>query len=224
VLSVLVLQGIFDTTPALGGWSFEGVLALIGVALILESLMEAWLVPCVGQLSERIRLGTLDALLIAPIDSQFYLSFSRFRIWDLGGAILGYVVVTYAALSGGEKNWMTLVQFNFFMCSSVIIFYCFFLSVNLLAFWLVKLDEVWIVAYTLIEMGKYPISAYPKALHILLMYVFPIGLISSMPASVFERVLDWTTALQAWAYCVGSLLATRVLWISCIPRYSGASS
>ncbi|MBJ9978111.1 ABC-2 family transporter protein [Pseudomonas sp. S75] len=80
LLALYFLDAMFSEVVTLGGWNQEQVLALFGVALILEGLLEVWLFPSLHTLSEKVRTGDLDYLLVRPVDSQFLVSCSKISL------------------------------------------------------------------------------------------------------------------------------------------------
>lgn len=47
LLALLVLTGFFGQVSQVGGWSFNQMVALLGVTLIIESLIDSWLFPSI---------------------------------------------------------------------------------------------------------------------------------------------------------------------------------
>src|SRR6185295_12941526 len=81
----------------IGTWSKWQVIFLIGASQFIQQLFTAFFLSNMTQLSEYIRTGKLDFMLLLPINTRFIVSF---RNVDLGGFINGssaVAVMAYAA-------------------------------------------------------------------------------------------------------------------------------
>ncbi|MDX7999328.1 hypothetical protein FE394_08955 [Xenorhabdus sp. Reich] len=224
LLALLVLTGFFGQVSQIGGWSYYQMVALLGVTLIIESLIDSWLFPSVHSLSDYIRRGDLDFIIIRPVDTQFFISFHRFNIWDGANFIVGYAVVLLAMFQQDALTILNFLKFNFALLLGTCIFYSLFMCSNLIAFWFTKVSDVWVICYSLMDIGRFPVSAYPGALRFLLSFALPIFFISNVPAQAALGLVSMKTLLLAFIYAIGALVFTRFFWLKAISKYSSASS
>jgi ABC-2 type transport system permease protein len=71
---------IFTFTSEIGkntGWSKEPFFAFVATGLIINSIVQALFMPSAEELTEMVRTGGLDAVLVQPLDAQFMLSMHR---------------------------------------------------------------------------------------------------------------------------------------------------
>ena len=80
--SIFLLSIFFQNTSDLGGWNFDQALIIQGIYTILNGITNTWFNPNLTEIVKHIREGTLDFVLLKPIDSQFYISFKK--IWSEG--------------------------------------------------------------------------------------------------------------------------------------------
>ncbi|KOY60653.1 ABC transporter permease [Photorhabdus heterorhabditis] len=224
LLALLVLTGFFGQVSQVGGWSFNQMVALLGVTLIVESLIDSWLFPSIHSLSEYIRRGDLDFMLIRPVDHQFFITFHRFNVWDSANFIVGYIVVLFAMFQQDALIFSNFVQFNLTLLLGACIFYSLFMCSNLIAFWFTKVSDVWIICYSLMDMGRFPVSAYPGAMRFVLSFILPVAFVSNVPVQAALGILNFDTLAMAFVYASGALLLTRYLWLKALSKYSSASS
>src|SRR3954468_16384561 len=85
-LQLAFFNVIYSHTDSIAGWSRWEVVLLVGASHFIQQLFQAFfLTNCVG-LSELVRTGKLDFLLLLPINTRFVVSL---RQVDLGGFLNG---------------------------------------------------------------------------------------------------------------------------------------
>ena len=80
--SIFLLTIFFQNNGYLGGWKFEQALIIQGIYTILNGITNTWFNPNLTEIVKYIREGTLDFVLLKPIDSQFFISLKKNKsIW-----------------------------------------------------------------------------------------------------------------------------------------------
>ena len=72
--SLFMLSLFFGPGRELGGWSWHEALIVQGFYTVLDGMASTWLRPNLSSIVTHVREGTLDFVLLKPIDSQFWLS------------------------------------------------------------------------------------------------------------------------------------------------------
>ena len=88
--SVFLLSIFFSNTDEIGGWNFNQALIIQGIYTILNGVTNTWFNPNLKEIVKYIREGTLDYVLLKPIDSQFWISFKRISPTGLIEILLGF--------------------------------------------------------------------------------------------------------------------------------------
>ena len=91
--SVFILSLFFTGGGQLADWTWESALVIQGVYTFLDGLTNALLRPNLTEIVNYVREGTLDYVLLKPIDSQFWLSVKKFSFAGLPEIILGLSIV-----------------------------------------------------------------------------------------------------------------------------------
>jgi len=224
LLALYFLDAMFAEIGSLGGWNFYKVLALFGVAMVLEGLLEAWLFPCLHALSEQVRTGDLDYLLVRPIDSQFLVSCSKISLWELPRVIIGLIMVVISMYNEGALNPQNLVAFVGLMTTGIAIFYSIFLITCTLSIWFVKIGDIWIFSYALMEISRFPVVAFPLPLRPFLTYLLPVYFVSNVPVSAAMGLIQWQEIITSIFFAVIFLCISRAFWLFALRSYSSASS
>src|SRR2546423_5340133 len=95
-LQLTFITVIYRHTDHIGDWSKWEVVLLMGASHLIQQLFQAIFLTNCTQLSELIRTGKLDFMLLLPVNTRFMISF---RQVDLGGfvnAASGVAVMIYA--------------------------------------------------------------------------------------------------------------------------------
>ena len=72
--SLFLLSLFYGPDQTLGGWSWDQALMVQGLYTVFDGMATTWLRPNLGAIVTHVREGTLDFVLLKPIDSQFWLS------------------------------------------------------------------------------------------------------------------------------------------------------
>jgi len=71
--SIFLLSIFFQNNGVIGGWEFKEALIIQGIYTILNGITNTWFNPNLTEIVKHIREGTLDFVLLKPIDSQFFI-------------------------------------------------------------------------------------------------------------------------------------------------------
>jgi ABC-2 type transport system permease protein len=219
------LSIIFANTDALAGWGPGELITLLGVFRLVNLLMAALIWPATEKFNASVRDGSLDYTLIQPADSLLLVSISRvvvWRVWELGLAAV--LMIVGIRMSGGVTDLQSLVSFTLLMVSGAVIIYSLWVALIALTFWFVKFDNNVTILQALLDSGRYPATIYPPWLRLIVTYLVPIALATTVPLQGLRG--DLAVAQVALFLAVGALsfaLARRI-WKAGVKRYSGASS
>src|SRR3954465_3609675 len=95
-LQLSFMTVIYQHTDHIADWSKYQVILLIGASHFIQQIFQAFFLTNCTQLSEMVRTGKLDFMLLLPINTRFLVSL---RQVDLGGFVNGtsaIVVMAYA--------------------------------------------------------------------------------------------------------------------------------
>jgi len=129
--SVFILSLFFTGGRQLGDWTWESALVIQGVYTFLDGLTNALLRPNLTEIVNYVREGTLDYVLLKPIDSQFWLSVKKFSFAGLPEIILGLSIVFWAAINQAHLFHFTRYLYSLFHYLLVLLFFILFGSLLL---------------------------------------------------------------------------------------------
>ena len=223
--SLLLLWLIYGRGQQLGGWSLDAALVVLGIYTLLDGVSSTLLRPNLGAIVTQVQQGTLDFVLLKPIDSQFWLSTRTLSPWGLPEIVTGLALAIWAALRAGARPGVaTLLGGALMLLSSVVILYSLWFVLATTSIWFVKTWNVTEVLRAALSAGRYPISAYPAGLRTLFTVVLPVAFLTTVPAEAILGRASGMWLLLSVAVATASLLFSRWFWRLALRDYTSASS
>ena len=222
---LLGLNIIFNNTSSLGGWGVGEMVALLGVFHLVNALMAALIWPNTEQFNTSVRDGTLDYTLLKPVNSMFLVTFSRMVIWRVWDLLLGTVLIIVGLhISGGTTHLVSLLSFMLLAVTGSVILYSLWIVMIAATFWFVKFDNNVTILQALLDTGRYPATIYPAWLRLLVTFIIPIAVATTVPLQALRGDLTLPQVLLFAGISVVCFLAAARIWKGGVRHYSGASS
>ncbi|MEO0163335.1 MAG: ABC-2 family transporter protein [candidate division WOR-3 bacterium] len=221
--SVFGLSVFYKITNTLGGWTFEEALVVMGIFILIEGFSQSVLNPNLNYIVEYVWKGTLDFVLLKPVDSQFYLSFRNFSIWGIPNALFGLGLIIYGALKL-KAGLLDIITGIFAVFISLLILYSIWFVLGSLSIWFVKIYNITFVLRQLIEAGRYPITAYPEVYRFIFTFVVPVIFLTTVPASFIKGGGKTISLIISMCVAVFLFVFSRIFWNFARRHYSSASS
>lgn len=214
---------VFSNTPSLAGWNVYQVLALLGVFRLVGGTIGLIIAPSMRRIMEDVRNGTLDFVLIKPVNSQFLASLRQIVPWRSADLLIGAALAFYGGWHAGATAADVLV-FLPLLFAGVVIVYSFWLVLATTTIWFTRIDNIEMVFWNVFEAGRYPMDIYPRLLRRLLTYVVPLAFIITVPAGALVNKTRAWQILLALALSAASLTAASLFWRFGLRHYRGASA
>ena len=84
-------------TESIGTWTKWQVVMLVGASHVIQQIFQAFFLVNCTNLSELVRTGKLDFLMLLPINTRFVVSFRQVDLGAFINAASGVAVISYAA-------------------------------------------------------------------------------------------------------------------------------
>ncbi|GLV47039.1 ABC transporter permease [Thermus sp. LT1-2-5] len=204
-----------------GGWAWEEALLVLAAFTLLQGLGSTLLAPNLNKIVEHVQQGTLDFVLLKPLDPQFWLSLRVFSPWGLGDFLLGVGLLLY----GGSRLGLGLgdyLLFAFYWLVGALILYSLWFLLATTSIWFVKIYNVTEVLRGLLEAGRFPASSYPALYRFFFTFVVPVAFLTTVPAEVAlgRGEAPWV----ALGLALGLFLLARGFFGLALRGYTSASS
>jgi ABC-2 type transport system permease protein len=221
---ILILLVIYRNTDSIAGWSRGEAFVLSATCFIMNALMTMFFMS-LSEIPEQVRRGTLDFVITKPIDTQFWVSTRKFNFDQVGTLVAGVVLVGFGVVSSGLApsihQWISYLTLT---GASTLLFYSFNLILMTTGIWLVRVDNLWVLGETVMQVARYPLDIYSTGLQRFLTYFVPLAFVATIPARQLAKGLDWSIVGVGLAWSVGLFLVSRWFWNFALKHYSSASS
>lgn len=227
VTGVLSLTVIFNQVEEIKGWDLPSALALLGIYLLLGSLRGLFIGPSLEAMSGmdgEVWQGTFDFTLLRPLNKQFLVSFRYWRIFALFDMSLALGVLGYGIhLMGANLSIISVLSFLITLLASLVLLYACLLAFSALVFLNSGFLFTWIIndLYTL---ARYPVGLYPGWLRLILTWIIPVGLMTTIPAQALMGTLSPLWMGVSLIFSLAALLGASWLFRRGLEKYASASS
>lgn len=222
--TVAPLALVFSHRDDIGGWSLPQALLVMAFFLVMNSIQRGILEPNLGEAVESIRTGTLDLMLVKPVDAQLLVSLRKFNaaaFWDL---VAGVVVAAIAMLSMPRPGIGDVLLAAALFAAGVLAMYGLWLLAICVSFFFVRVDNLRFLLWAVTDAGRWPIDVFTGAARFLLVALVPVALVTSFPADAIRGT--WTAQTLATALVVSLVfvVGSRLAWKRSLASYTSASS
>jgi viologen exporter family transport system permease protein len=225
-LQLTFIGVLYLHTREIGTWTQWQVVMLVGASHFIQQIYTAIFLSNCVQLSEHVRTGRLDFMLLLPVSTRFIVSF---RQVDLGGfvnAALAVGVMVYAgrqlhlAPTGGE-----VVGFALLCGVGILIHYSLMWILAASSFWTVRAQGVVWAYYNLFNIARLPDEAYRGLFKLFFTFVIPMVLVANVPVRVLvEKLASPRLVLLLLGMAGLCFAASEWVWRRSLRRYTSASS
>jgi ABC-2 type transport system permease protein len=227
-MDVAAIWIIFQHTGSLGGFALAEVMFLYGTAGLSFALADM-LFGNVDRLSQHIRAGTFDTMLIRPAGAFVQVATDRFSVHRFGRTAQAAVVLGIA-LPGLDPPWSRLWMVPVMIGCGIVIFVSIFTIGGALQFLLTDAPEVTnAFTYGGSTLTQYPLSVYGGGLVKAVTFVVPLAFVNWQPGLyVLDRDdpfgLPYWLRFAAPAAALILAAAAALAWRAGIRRYRSTGS
>jgi len=225
-LQLCFVSVLYSQTDAIGSWTKWQMVLLVGASNFIQQLYQAFFLTNCTNLSELVRTGKMDFLLLLPVNTRFLVSL---RVVDLGAfvnALFAVCVMAFAAVK--LQLHLTVPQFAGFaaLCAvGILIHYSLMFILATICFWTVRAQGIVWGYYNLFNIARLPDEAFRGAFKAVFTFALPVLLVSNVPARVLADKISspwtWLLLLSLGAVWAG---ISEWFWRVSVRRYTSASS
>jgi len=223
--SIFLLSIFFQNDASIGDWEFEEALIIQGIYTILNGITNTSFNPNLSEIVKHIREGTLDFVLLKPIDSQFFISLKKINPSGFLEIILGLCLLLFCMrINQINLNFSLLSLSLITIICSICILYSLWFFISTTTIWFVKTWNATEVLRSFLYIGRFPLNSFSFSLRIFFSVFIPIAFITTIPSEVFLGLSQsWKILLEIIVALV-FLITSRKFWLFALKFYSSASS
>lgn len=226
-LQLAFVAVIYQHTDRIATWSKWQVVMLMGASQFIQQLFTAlFLINC-SNLSELVRTGRLDFLLLLPVNTRFLVSV---RQVDLGAFVNAAASLGVMAFAARELHYVpapaAIVGFLLLVAVGILIHYSLMSLLSMICFWTVRAQGIVFGYYNLFQIARMPDAAFrPGMFKAVFTFALPMLLVANVPVKL---LLDRLESPREIALLLGMAALCFVVsvggWRRALRQYTSASS
>jgi ABC-2 type transport system permease protein len=221
---ILILLVVYGKTDSVAGWNRGHAFVLAATCFFMNAVFQALFMSLI-EIPEQVRKGTLDFVLTKPIDTQFWVSTRKFNFDQIGTLLAGVVMIVFGAISANiHANLLQWLAYVVLVFASTAIFYSFNLMLMTTGIWLVRVDNLWVLGDTVMQVARYPLDIYSSGLRAILTFVVPLAFLATIPARQLKDGFDPGMLALGLGWTLAFVLLSRWFWNYALKHYGSASS
>ncbi|HEX3999254.1 MAG TPA: ABC-2 family transporter protein [Pirellulales bacterium] len=233
VLNLGLYVLLFSYTRQIGsGWTEYRYFVFLATLQLINSLVEAFLMPNVEEFSELVRSGDLDFALLKPIDTQFLVSLAKIDWSALSNFIFAGCLLVFALVHLDYLPSLGVaLLYPLYIACGVVILYSLMIALAATTVWLGRNQSIYDFWFYITNFSRYPMEIFTgpmgAPLKFICTFLIPVLVVVNVPARILAKPLtaeSWQLAVFALLATVVSLAAGRWLFNRSIQSYRSASS
>ncbi|MGA3162866.1 MAG: ABC-2 family transporter protein [Verrucomicrobiota bacterium] len=217
---------LFSQTNTIGTWTVWQVVLLTGTSNFIQEIYQAFFLVNCTNLSELVRTGKMDFLLLLPVNTRFLVSTRQVDLPSFANAAFAVCVMVFAA-GKLHLNPTTaqLLGFGVLCVIGLLVHYSLMFMLASVSFWTVRAQGIVWGYYNLFNIARMPDEAFRGAFKAVFTFALPVLLVSNVPVRVLA---DKLTSPSAWLVLLGLAVVWALIsewfWRFSIRRYTSAST
>jgi ABC-2 type transport system permease protein len=213
-------------TDHIASWTKWQVVLLIGASHFIQQIYQAFFLINCTNLSELVRTGKLDFLLLLPVNTRFIVSLRQVDLGAFVNASSAVALMVYAVRQlPVAPTFAQVLGFLALCVTGVAIHYSLMFLLASISFWTVRAQGIVWGYYNLFNIARMPDEAFSGLFKAVFTFALPMLLVSNVPARVLANKLNspWQVVLLL-AMSVVCFCVSEWGWRASMRRYTSASS
>src|SRR5216683_5699363 len=189
-LQLSLIGVLYLHTDHIGSWTKWQVVMLIGASHFIQQIFQAFFLINCTNLSELVRTGKLDFLLLLPVNTRFVVSL---RQVDLGAFVNATFALAVMAFAGRQLHLAPTVAqalgFLVLCAVGILIHYSLMFLLASISFWTVRAQGIVWGYYNLFNIARMPDEAFEGLFKALFTFAIPMLLVSNVPVRLLAGKL-----------------------------------
>ena len=225
IFNFFLFDVMVNVSGSIGGWNRHELRVLIGIVTMLDALMYTLIYHCMKYYSQMVFSGEFNKVLLTPIDSQFLIMIHHNSFNNIFRFFIGIGAIALGLNSLGlQPNIFQVGLFVVLLGCSFMFLYSLWFMAATLSFYFERLDNINEVFPAVRRAWQVPRTVYTGFTSLLLTVIFPISLISSIPAEILLGRASFAWILYFFGVTVFTFTCSRIFYKLSLKRYSGQAS
>ncbi len=216
---------IYDNVDVVGGWTKDEAVLLTLISALLDCVITLFFVGGLYRLPEMISTGSLDFLLLKPINKRMYISLSEVAVSQVPNFVIEVIILIYCIFKSSQHiSFGTVILFVLLLINSVLILYSIFFAIMCVSFWTIKIDVGLNMFFQLYNIGNKPMSVYPLLVQKIFTFIIPLGIAFNYPVLAIYKSLSINKVLISFGIMIIFFVLSNYIFKKGLKKYVSASS
>jgi len=226
VLQLSFIAVLYLHTDRIGTWTKWEVVLLIGGSHLIQQIFQAFFLINCTNLSELVRNGKLDFLLLLPVNTRFVVSLRQVDLGAFVNAGSALAVMIYAGMQLHLRPGpVEIAAFLVLSFAGIVIHYSLMFLLASISFWTVRAQGIVWGYYNLFQIARMPDEAFRGIFKAVFTFAIPMLLVSNVPVRVLASKLQSPRLLLLLLIMsVVCFTLSELGWRASVKRYTSASS
>ncbi len=213
-------------TNEIGTWTKWQVVMLIGASHFIQQTFQAFFLINCTNLSELVRTGKLDFLLLLPVNTRFVVSLRQVDLGAFVNGASGVAVMAYAARRLHlVPSFAHVAGFLALCVAGILIHYSLMFLLATISFWTVRAQGIVWGYYNLFNIARMPDEAFDGLFKAIFTFGVPMLLVSNVPVRLLVNKMSSPVPIALLVLMSFACFAVSELgWRASIRHYTSASS
>lgn len=226
-LQLAFIGVLYLHTDQIGSWTKWQVVLLVGASHLIQQLFQAFFLINCTNLSELVRLGKLDFLLMLPVNTRFVVSLRQVDLGAFVNAASALAVMIYSVHQLQlTPSFAQILAFAILCLAGILIHYSLMFLLASISFWTVRAQGIVWGYYNLFQIARMPDEAFGRGLfRAFFTFGIPMLLVSNVPVRLLvDKLSHFGPVLLLLLMSFTCFLVSEWGWRFSLRRYTSASS
>ena len=212
-------------TDHIGTWTKWQVVMLIGASHFIQQIFQAFFLVNCTNLSELVRTGKLDFLLLLPVNTRFVVSLRQVDLGAFVNAVSALGVMIYAATKLHlVPTALQICGFLVLCLAGILIHYSLMFLLSSISFWTVRAQGIVWGYYNLFQIARMPDEAFRGLFKAFFTFAIPMLLVSNVPVRVLINKFSPASLFFLFLMSGVCFVLSEWGWRASVRHYTSASS
>jgi ABC-2 type transport system permease protein len=224
-LGLFLVKLIFGQVDSIAGWTSDEAMLLVITNTIFVSLAWSFILPSIIRFHNLIRKGTLDFVLLRPVNPRFLVSIDSIE-FDMYPRIIVFAFILWRQISqtGMTIELASWLAYIILIMVGLVIFYNFCFVLVTLNFWFANIFNLENLLDAICDNARFPAQIFNGPARIIFAYILPLAFVATFPTQALLGKNMTEVITISMVVLVLSSLFSQWFWNFALKRYSSASS
>src|ERR1700733_2124665 len=200
-LQLSFVSVVFSQTKIVGTWTQWQMVLLVGASNFIQQVYQAFFLVNCTNLSELVRTGKMDFILLLPVNTRFIVSLRQIDLGAFINAIFAVCVMIFSAMKLNlHPTFAQLLGFMALCIVGILIHYSLMFMLAVISFWTVRAQGIVWGYYNLFNIARMPDEAFRGVFKAVFTFALPVLLVSNVPTRLLANTLS---SWHPWVLLLG---------------------